>query len=244
MIRVAFQTLRTRWVSFLGTIVALVLGVAQVAAMGVLLMTMLDLPDRPVERFADAPAVVQASDPEWNPAHHDLGVRSLADAHGISDELSEKVAATGETVVDRAFYAQLKGGPEDQVGHPWPVARFGGYELVDGKEPSDAKDVVVASGQAHTGDKVTVLTASGVEQYTVSGTVDPVGWEDAVFFTDKEAARLSPVSSPWWRSARWPMCGPPSATTPRCSPARTATRWTPARPVTARPWTTPSRWSR
>ncbi|MEU8709891.1 ABC transporter permease [Streptomyces sp. NPDC048565] len=192
MIRVAFQTLRARWVSFLGTIVALVLGVAQVAAMGVLLMTMLDLPDRPVERFADAPAVVQASDPEWNPAHHDLGVRSLADAHGISAELSEKVAATGDTVVDRAFYAQLEGGPEDQVGHPWPVARFGGYKLVDGKEPSDAKDVVVASDQAHTGDKVTVLTASGVEQYTVSGTVDPVGWEDAVFFTDKEAARLSP----------------------------------------------------
>lgn len=192
MIRVAFQTLRARWVSFLGTVVALVLGVAQVAAMGVLIMTMLDLPDRPVERFAEAPAVVHASDPDWDPAHHDLGIRSLAAAQGISAELNEKVAATGETVVDRAFYAQLEGGPEDQVGHPWPVARFGGYELADGKEPSGAKEVVVPSDQARTGDKVTVLTASGVERYTVSGTVSPVGWEDAVFFTDAEAARLSP----------------------------------------------------
>ncbi|MGW7052798.1 ABC transporter permease [Streptomyces sp. NPDC054887] len=192
MIGVAFQTLRARWVSFLGTVVALVLGVAQVAAMGVLMTTMLDLPDRPVERFARAPAVVQASDPDWNPAHHDLGVRSLPAAQGISAELREKVAATGETVVDRAFYAQLEGGPRDQVGHPWPVARFGGYRLTGGDEPKGAKEIVVPSDRASTGDKVTVLTASGVEGYTVSGTVAPVGWEDAVFFTDEEAARLSP----------------------------------------------------
>ncbi|WP_406311552.1 ABC transporter permease [Streptosporangium sp. NBC_01639] len=192
MIRVAFQTLRARWVSFLGTLVALVLGVAQVAAMGVLLMTMFNLPDRPAERFARAPAVVQPADPTWNSAQHDLGIRSLAEAKGISPELRQKVAATGETVVDRSFYAQLEGGSKDQVGHPWPVARFGGYELTDGRRPSSDKEIVVASGQARTGVEVTVLTAAGVARYTVSGTVSPVGWEDAVFFTDAEAARLSP----------------------------------------------------
>ncbi|GGZ29875.1 FtsX-like permease family protein [Streptomyces nitrosporeus] len=192
MIGVAFQTLRARWVSFLGTVVALVLGVAQVAAMGLLIMTMLDLPDRPVERFAQAPAVVQASDPDWNPAHHDLGIRSPAAARGITDETREKVAATGETVVDRAFYAQVEGGPDDMVGHPWPVARFGGYRLTDGSEPAGDKEIVVPSDQARTGEKVTVLTASGVASYTVSGTVAPVGWESAVFFSDAEAARLSP----------------------------------------------------
>ncbi|MFC7648077.1 ABC transporter permease [Streptosporangium lutulentum] len=192
MIRVAFQTLRARWVSFLGTLVALVLGVAQVAAMGVLLMTMFNLPDRPAERFAQALAVVQPSDPTWNSARHDLGIRSLSEARGVSPELRQKVAATGETVVDRAFYAQLEGGPKDQVGHPWPVARFGGYALKDGRQPSSDKEIVVASDQARTGDRVTVLTAAGVARYTVSGTVSPVAWEDAVFFTDAEAARLSP----------------------------------------------------
>lgn len=192
MLAVALQTLRGRWVSFLGTVVALVLGVAQVAAMGTLLMTMLDLPDRPVQRFADAPAVVMPSDPTWNPAHHDLGIRSLPQAQGVSPDLLRKVSATGGTVADRAFYAQLEGGPKDQVGHPWPVARFGGYSLTDGRVPASDKEIVVASGHARPGDRVTVLTAAGVGSYTVSGTVRPVGWEDAVFFTDAEAARLAP----------------------------------------------------
>ncbi|MCG5214102.1 ABC transporter permease [Streptosporangium sp. KLBMP 9127] len=192
MIRLAVQTLRARWVSLLGTVVALVLGVAQVTAMGILLMTMIDPPDRPVERFAQAPAVVLASDPAWDPARHDLGVRSWAAAKGISADLRRKVAATGETVVDRAFYAQLENGSKDQVGHPWPVARFGGHALRDGRPPSSGKEIVVASGQARTGDQVTVMTAAGVTRYTVSGTVSPVGWEEAIFFDEAEAARLSP----------------------------------------------------
>ncbi|MBB5940408.1 ABC transporter permease [Streptomyces zagrosensis] len=192
MIRVAFQTLRSRWVSFLGTVVALVLGVAQVAAMGLLLMTMIDMPDRPAERFAGAPAVVLPHDPTWQAAHHDLGIRSPAEAKGVSPQLRHKVAAVGETVTDRAFYAQLEGGSKNQVGHPWPVARFGGYQLEDGKQPSLDTDVVVPSDQGHTGDQVTVLTADGVKKYTVSGTVSPVDWEDAVFFSDAEAAKLSP----------------------------------------------------
>ncbi|MEV6104101.1 hypothetical protein AB0M28_05195 [Streptomyces sp. NPDC051940] len=121
----AFQTLRGRWVSFLGTFVALVLGVAQVAAMGLLLTTTLDLPDRPVERFAHAPAVVLPADPTWDPARHDPGVRSLPQARGVSPDLLRRVSGTGATVVDRSFYAQLAGGPKDQVGHPWPVARCG-----------------------------------------------------------------------------------------------------------------------
>jgi putative ABC transport system permease protein len=195
MLGIALLTLRARWVSFLGTVVTLVLGVAQIAAMGVLLMTMLDLPDRPAERFASAPAVVLPSDPAWNAAQHDLGVRSLAAAKGVPAELARRVSATGgaaDTVADRAFYAQLAGGPPDQVGHAWPVARFGGYVLDDGRAPASAREIVVASGRAHTGDRVTVLTAGGPGSYTVAGTVSPVGWEDAVFFTGAEAARISP----------------------------------------------------
>ncbi|WP_343235793.1 FtsX-like permease family protein [Streptomyces sp. SID10815] len=205
MIGVAFQTLRARWVSFLGTVVALVLGVAQVAAMGLLLTTAFDLPDRPVERFAGASAVVIPDSPNWDPAQHDLGIRSPQAARGLSPELRDKVAATGETVVDRAFYAQLSDGPKDQVGHPWAVARFGGYRLTSGAAPTGDDQIVVPSDQARTGAKVTVLTASAVRTYTVSGTVAPVGYEDAVFFSDQEAARLSP------RIDALAALGPPAA---------------------------------
>jgi putative ABC transport system permease protein len=95
-------------------------------------------------------------------------------------------------VADRSFRAQLRGASADQVGHPWPVARFGGYRLTDGTPPAADREIVVAHGRARTGEVVTVLTADGITEYTVSGTVEPVGWEDAVFFTEAKAARLSP----------------------------------------------------
>lgn len=192
MIRVAAQTLRARWASFLGTAAALVFGVAQVAAMGLLLMGVFHLPAQPVQRFAAAPAVVQPDDPAWNAAHHDPGVLSLPAAEGISAPLLRKLSATGPTVVDRSFYAQLRGGPASEVGHPWPAARFGGYRLTAGAPPSSGTQVVVPAGEGTVGETVTVLTASRVARYTVSGTVSPVGWEHALFFTEAEAARLSP----------------------------------------------------
>lgn len=115
MIRVALQTLRARWVSLLGTFVALVLGTGLVASMGLLLLGTSSLPQRPVQRFATAPAVVQPNDPSWNAAEHDLGALSLAQAEGISPALLTRVSATGPVVVDRSFYAQISGGPEDGV---------------------------------------------------------------------------------------------------------------------------------
>jgi putative ABC transport system permease protein len=192
MLRVALGTLRTRWVSFLGTVVALVLAVAQLTALGVVLMAAADPPERAPHRFAGASAVVVPADPRWDSAQHDLGVRSLPAARGLSGDLVRKVSGTGPAVVDRAFYAQLAGGPREQVGHPWPVAAFGGYTLRDGRAPRTAREIVVAAGRARTGAEVTVLTAAGPGRYTVVGTVTPAGWEDAVFFTEAEAARLSP----------------------------------------------------
>ncbi|WP_399884287.1 ABC transporter permease [Streptomyces sp. BBFR51] len=194
MLRVALGTLRLRWVSFLGTVVALVLAVGQLTALGVVLMTAAEPPERPPHRFARAPAVVLPADPRWDSAQHDLGVRSPAAARGLSPRLIRDVSATGTTVVDRAFYAQLAdGGTKKQVGHPWPVAEFGGYALRDGRAPRAGDEIVVPSGRARTGESVTVLTAAdGPGRYTVVGTVAPVGWEDAVFFSAQEAEQLSP----------------------------------------------------
>ncbi|MFC0528360.1 FtsX-like permease family protein [Phytohabitans kaempferiae] len=194
MMGIAVQTLRARWVSFAGTAVALVLGVAQVTAMGLLLGALLDLPDRPPQRFATAPAVVFGTDPEWNPAHHDLGVRSLAEAKGVPDDVVRRLAETGEVVLDRAFYAQVQGGRADQVGHPWSVARFGGYELAEGRAPTSDTEIVVGGGGAGVavGQQAVVLTAEAARPYQVVGVTAPVDYEHAVFFTDSEAARISP----------------------------------------------------
>ncbi|GAA3988561.1 ABC transporter permease [Streptomyces marokkonensis] len=192
MLTVALGTLRVRWVSFLGTVVALVLAVAQLTALGVVLTAVAAPPERPPHRFARAPSVVLPVDPRWDSAQHDLGVRSLPEARGLSRRLLREVSATGTTVVDRAFYAQLANGPVKQVGHPWPVAEFGGYALRDGRAPRTGREIVVAADRARTGETVTVLTAAGPGRYTVVGTVAPASWEDAVFFTADEAERLSP----------------------------------------------------
>lgn len=48
------------------------------------------------------------------------------------------------------------------------------------------------SDEGRVGQWLTVLTASGVDRFTVSGTVAPVAFEHAVFFSAAEAATLSP----------------------------------------------------
>ncbi|MFC8390353.1 ABC transporter permease [Streptomyces sp. NPDC057238] len=192
MLRVALGTVGARWVSFLGAFTAVVLAVAQLTALGVALSASAESPDRPPRRFAGAPAVVLPVDPRWDPARHDLGVRSLPESRGLPPRLVREVSGTGHTVVDRSFYAQVADGPDDQVGHPWPVARYGGYRLSDGHPPRAAHEIVVPADRARVGAEVTVLTAAGPERRTVVGTVAPVPWEKAVFFTEAEAARLSP----------------------------------------------------
>jgi putative ABC transport system permease protein len=64
--------------------------------------------------------------------------------------------------------------------------------LVSGEAPSLDDEIVVSEGAAGIGQQVTVLTASSKHTYTVSGLVKRVTFESALFFTDKEAARLSP----------------------------------------------------
>jgi putative ABC transport system permease protein len=192
VISIAFQTLRTRWVAFVGTFVALTLSVGMVAVMGLAIAATFDLPDRAPERYAAAPVVVAALDPEWDPARHDPGSRSLTEARGISDQLATAVGATGQTVPVRSFYAQTEGGPTDQVGHNWSAADFGRYALEEGRAPQADGEVVIPAGTVAPGSSVTVFTAAGPQTHIVSGVTKPVDFESAVFFSDTEAAKLSP----------------------------------------------------
>ncbi|WP_422770147.1 FtsX-like permease family protein [Plantactinospora sp. WMMC1484] len=192
MLSIAWQTLRVRWAAFVGTFVALTLGAGMIAVMGLEIGATLGLPERAPQRFAAAPVVVAALDPEWDPARHDPGSRSLIQARGISDALAAEVGALGRTVPVRSFYAQLDGGPDDQVGHGWSSAEFAPYTLAAGRAPQADTEVVVPDGAAVPGDRVTVFTAGGPRDHTVVGVTAPVDFESAVFFTEAEAARLSP----------------------------------------------------
>ncbi|EEP73059.1 ABC transporter permease component [Micromonospora sp. ATCC 39149] len=104
-----------------------------------------------------------------------------------------------KAVPDRTFYAQalVDGRPpatdaqrEDaHQGHGWSSARLGGLRLTAGEPPRQAGEVVVDRALGlRPGGPVTLLTAAGLEPYTVTGLVDAPG----VYVTDEVAAALAP----------------------------------------------------
>ncbi|WP_306328448.1 FtsX-like permease family protein [Streptomyces venezuelae] len=62
MLIVVLSSLRARWASFLGGFVALALGVGLLATMGLGLSATFHAPERPPQRFASSPVVVQGQD--------------------------------------------------------------------------------------------------------------------------------------------------------------------------------------
>ncbi|MFC4907255.1 ABC transporter permease [Actinomadura gamaensis] len=189
MLSIAFSTLRRRRHALAGTFVALSLGVAMTAAMGLALAATLSPAHQPEpQRFADARAVIL---PERLPSVGPLR-RPLEASRGLPPDVAARVRAAVPAVADRTFPAHVVGDGPSSVGHPWSVARFGGYRLTAGTAPRGSGEIVLAGGGARPGDRVRVVTATAERAYTVSGLTGPVGYEHAVFFADAEAARLSP----------------------------------------------------
>lgn len=196
MLSLTIGTLRTRWVTLVGTFVALALGVALIATMGLGLASTLDAPEQKPERFAGAPVVVRGADELRVPSPNGDRVRPLAHPRGVAPAIAEALAARAPTVADRSFpvlVAELNSPREGErlVGHPWSVAAFGGYRLIAGHEPR-AGEMVLAGDASRVGEAVPVRTPAGLSTRTVSGVVTPVAFERPVFFTDAEAAKLSP----------------------------------------------------
>lgn len=194
MLNIAWLTLRSRWAAFGGTFLALALGVALMSAMGLVLAATTSSPERGPGRFAEAPVVVRALPDLTVPADWG-GTQSLAleEPRGLPAEVVADMSAAGRTAVDRTFYAQVAGGPATSVGHPWTSAVFGGYQLAAGGGPDGDDQIVVGAGSGKKpGARVLVQTAEGQRWYTVAGTVAERPFEQAVFFTEAEAARISP----------------------------------------------------
>ncbi|MFH8616093.1 FtsX-like permease family protein [Streptomyces sp. NPDC017979] len=190
MLSCALHTLRARWVTFVGSFVALGLGVALIAVMGLVLASSLDAPARGPERFAAAPVVVKGQD--VLEVSTPLGTRShaLAQPRAVPGAVVARLRSLGVVVEDRSFAVRAVGGPAGLVGHPWATASFAPYALDAGRAPRAADEVVVSGGWAHPG--TSVATDRGTVR--VVGTVAGLGFEDAVFYTDARAAELSPPS--------------------------------------------------
>ncbi|MFF0012772.1 FtsX-like permease family protein [Streptomyces sp. NPDC005374] len=219
MLTIAFHTLRTRWITFIGTFVALSLGVALLTVMGLALDSSLNAPERQPERFAAAPVVVQGQNflsiPTSIDAHVSRETLKLAHPRAVPEAIVAKLKKLGTVVEDRSFAVrdsqvassesapagnavrpesdpgQTVGGPADLVGHPWSTAAFAPYEIAEGRAPRTANEVVVTGPWAHPGDRL--RTDHGTVR--VVGAAASLGFENAVFYTDARAAELSPKST-------------------------------------------------
>jgi putative ABC transport system permease protein len=192
MLTVALATVRTRWTAFAGTFAALALGASVIAMMTLVLAAASGgNPHQRPERFAAVPYVIQV-DPN-------LQVR---DRYGSVDSVPllaqpdvpvSVITQLPGAIPDRSFYTQVEGAPATQpaLGHGWSSAAFAPYVLTVGHPPRSDDEIVVA-GPAAVGSRVSVVTAAGSRTYTIVGTVRPRTGEQPVFFTDAEAARLSP----------------------------------------------------
>lgn len=213
MLRLTLQGMRARWVTFTGSFVALALGVGLIAATGLALAATFQAPHRGPERFAAAPVVVRAADTLRVSTPIGERTQRLADPRAVPAELAAELARLGRTVEDRTFPVSFAdaspGGGADRTdgegagaaGHPWSVAVATPYRLTDGRAPEAPGEIVVAvaarerdrsGGGVAVGDRVRVVTPAGAESRTVVGTVAATDFETAVFFTDAEAAQLSP----------------------------------------------------
>ncbi|MGC5401066.1 FtsX-like permease family protein [Streptomyces sp. DT20] len=208
MLSLVLRGIRNRWVTFAGSFVALALGVGIVATTGLALAATFDAPHRGPERFAAAPVLVRGEDRLRVDTPIGVRTRALTDPRPVPAELAAELARLGRTELDRTFPvavgpARPAGDGEQAVGHPWPVAAAAPYRLVSGRAPAASGEIVVTAADGSNpgtrtgvGDRITVTTPAGSGTRTVVGTVrpahDPAGFETAVFFTEAEAARISP----------------------------------------------------
>lgn len=191
MLSVALRTLRSRWITFVGSFVALSLGVALIAVMGLALASSLHAPDRKPERFAAAPHVVKGADTLRVSTPIGERVQKLAQPRAVPAGVVANLRKLGTVVEDRSFAVRAQGGPGDLVGHPWSTAAFAPYRLDAGRAPRTAEEVVVSGNWAKPGERV--RTDRGTVR--VVGNVTGHGFENAVFYTDARAAQLWPTST-------------------------------------------------
>lgn len=152
----ALATLRSRWGGFVGTFVALALGVGLIATVA---QVMLANEARTPGRYAAAPVVVISGDPAQPPF-------SKERADELAAELRKIPGVTG-AVPEHVFYAQ-PAGTDVVEGRGWSSASLAGQGPLTGAVPKSDREIVVGDELGlQLGATVTVITARGPSGYRI-----------------------------------------------------------------------------
>ncbi|GAA4168738.1 ABC transporter permease [Phytohabitans flavus] len=192
----ARHTLKARWASFVGSFLALSLGVALFATAGLTLAAVLSGPDEPPRWFVSPSVVVAgpdgagvtAADPDGPAANPGLppGERGYV-PDGAAAALTGIEGVSG-VVVDRAGYASFGSATE---AHPWAASALHPHRMVAGDRPtSDNQVVLTAPTDQKPGDTVTLSTVDGPRDFTVSGVIETEA-EPAVYVSEATAEQLA-----------------------------------------------------
>ncbi|BCY11156.1 ABC transporter permease [Actinoplanes sp. L3-i22] len=206
MLTVTLSGLRARWATLVGAFVALGLGVALCATMGLTLAATLHAPGQRPERLAGAPVVVRGADELRVPTRHGERVQPLARPGAVPPGLVAELARIGPVIADRSFPVTTA----DPAGHPSPVtdgsspakaADPAGHPspVTDGSSPAKADDPVAGSSfPADAGDLVghSWSVAALGDRRLVAGRA-PRGPAEIVLAADPaQVGRVLPVRTP------------------------------------------------
>ncbi|ARF81701.1 FtsX-like permease family protein [Kitasatospora aureofaciens] len=168
----------------MGAFLALALGTTMIGMMTLTLAATFGTPHPGPQRFKEAHTVV---------APQGFEGRAMKAPAVLPAEVVTKVSAAGKATPDRSFPVRLNPGSAGTTGHPWSSAAFAGYHLTAGRAPQTADEIVVGGGdQTLIGRQAQAATSDGAGHYRVVGVTDALWFENAVFFGDAEAERLSP----------------------------------------------------
>ncbi|GAA2630967.1 ABC transporter permease [Paractinoplanes durhamensis] len=197
MTALAARMLRHRPGASFATLLALALGALILTAMGVLVESGLSYHPAPV-RYAAADLVVARPDTTFTGKDFDGEITrstvALPEGGTVPATLVAQIrglpglsaVATDENIP----VVTAAGGPAS--GRGWGSAALTPYRLLSGTAPANAGEVVLdASLGAQTGSRVSLLVGGVLRPYTVSGLAQGSG-PASVFFTDAQAAALSP----------------------------------------------------
>jgi putative ABC transport system permease protein len=210
VLRLAFQTMRSRRHGFVGAFVALTFAVAIMTACGILIES--GARARPsVARYAAAPVIVAGEQTVAVDRDGQVETQRVPERVRIPIVLAEPLAAVDgvrAVIPDRSVPAtvattrgRVLGAPGGGTvfAHGWRSAALTPYTLTSGRAPSLTGEVVLdvalaAQGDVDIGEDVRVTSTDGTWTYAVVGLARPPrgsGLQGTVFLSEERVASLS-----------------------------------------------------
>jgi putative ABC transport system permease protein len=123
VLTVTLSSLRARWVTLVGTFVALALGVALIATMGLALASTFDAPPQQPARLAGAPVVVRGADELRVPTRSGDRVKPLAQPLAVPPALATELSRVAPAIADRSFPVHVDPSALTPTSRPTQTAR-------------------------------------------------------------------------------------------------------------------------